>query len=492
MPRVIIDGKEYYVKENSLLKECMVKASVSLPCGGNGVCGKCKVYVNGAVSALTEAEHRFISETEIASGVRLACFTRVKGDCIIYTVPCSAVNICVSTKNVLPATQRSFHYGAAVDIGTTTVAAALYNDAGRCLSVASSVNPQVVYGADVLTRAQAAVNGRGQDLALAIRKCVTDVLRRLAISANLKTEDIGSVVITGNTAMLCLVTETPVDSMLTTPFSGCRLFGEILTPLTCGIPELADDATLYFPKCMDAFLGADFTCALLSADVCNQAETVLLVDIGTNGEMALWHNGRLYACSTAAGPAFEGVGVSCGMVAAEGAIDRVDVVNHRLIPHVIGGGEARGICGSGLVDALSCLLDTGEMDRIGVIAGDAYELTDAVSLTRDDIQSLMVSKSAICSGIETLCHSAGTSIADVKRLYLAGGFAQALNAHNAARIGLIPKELEYKTTVIGNAALDGASQLLFHPDLDQLPPCNKVELATDAFFADAFIRNMLF
>ena len=195
-------------------------------------------------------------------------------------------------------------------------------------------------------------------------------------------------------------------------------------------------------------------------------------------------------CSTAAGPAFEGVGVSCGTPAMRGAIDRVTVVNQSLVPHIIGDGEAQGVCGSGLIDALIALSQIEELDSTGHLMSGVFQLSDTVQLSQDDIHALLVSKSAIRSGIDTLLYTAGISANDVDVLCLAGGFGTALNPHAVSAIGLLPKECCPKLHNVGNAALRGAMRFLWDARSLNITKSHKVNLATDAYFADAFIRNM--
>lgn len=490
MPQMTINENVYMVENGVLLKEVLGRFGVVFPCGGNGVCGKCKVRISGDINPITEAEKRLLTDADIAGGIRLACFTRVLGDCRMALLPVDTPQILSVTDDAKKVDGR-FSYGVAVDIGTTTVAAVMYDGNGRNLATASMANPQIVYGADVLSRAQAASMGKGAELSMSICRCIDDLLHQLCAHSGTKVESIQKVVVTGNTAMLCMLSEMSVTGLLRAPFHSSCLFGEFMALPHKSFSALSQDSRVYLPRCMDAFLGADFVCAMQAVNLTAAKDTVLLVDIGTNGEMALWHNSRLFACSTAAGPAFEGVGISCGMVAAPGAIDSVKVVNHSLLVHAIDDGKPRGICGSGLIDAVACLLDLDELDKHGVLTEEKYPLSEYVWLSREDVQALLVSKSAICSGLESLCHAAGVLPDDVTRVYVAGGFGSSLNLHNAVRIGLFPEVWEGRILPVGNAALEGAAQILFGQN-DDLPPFNRIELATDAFFAEFFIRNMHF
>ena len=312
-----------------------------MPCGGHGKCGKCRVTVTGEVSDPTEDEKRALSPDELAEGIRLVCRVTVLGDCTVTTAEQGRGQIV--THGAFPASMsgRTFDpawsgYGAAIDIGTTTLAARLYDREGKLLSETSRLNPQSAWGADVISRMEAAMAGNAGKIARITRRALDGMLTEMADAAEVETTDIGSVVITGNTVMLHLLTETNVEPLTHAPFAAERLFGEVLTAKKLGLTTLAPDSPVYLPPCIAAFIGADTVTATLASDLREIPETALLCDIGTNGEMVLWHEGALYACSTAAGPAFEGAGISMGMSGRVGAIDRVwapdSLVRHSVLP----------------------------------------------------------------------------------------------------------------------------------------------------------------
>jgi uncharacterized 2Fe-2S/4Fe-4S cluster protein (DUF4445 family) len=252
---------------------------------------------------------------------------------------------------------------------------------------------------------------------------------------------------------------------------------------------------VYLPPCISAFVGADTVCALLATEL-TKGETALLADIGTNGEMALWHGGRLSVCSTAAGPAFEGVGISQGMRGEEGAVDRVCSVNGRMHAHVIGEGAPRGICGSGLVDAAATMLDLEILDESGYLE-DACPIAEGVSVTPEDVRALQLAKSAIAAGLLTLLWEAGLSKEGALPLFIAGGFGTYLDRRNAERIGLLPRGLARNAVAVGNAALAGASLLLLDREaeaeaLSLARRAHTVELATHPVFSEKFMEAMTF
>src|SRR5699024_935882 len=202
-------------------------------------------------------------------------------------------------------------------------------------------------------------------------------------------------------------------------------------------PFLADclfdmDTTLwnrqvYLPPCMNAFVGADITCAVLASGMTRRPDTALLCDIGTNGELALWKEGHLYVTSTAAGPAFEGAGISCGCGSVPGAIDRVWVENGTIAAHTLGEQPAVGVCGSGLIDAVAAFLETEDIDETGAAELDELPLRDGVCLLPKDIRAVQLAKAAIAAGIQTLLQLAQVPESEIRQLYIAGGFGSHLN-----------------------------------------------------------------
>ena len=468
------------------------------PCGGHGLCGKCKVIAKGELSPITEREKSLLSAEQLSEGFRLACLTFALGNCEIVTLDGEKGSQIV-TEGALPAIEIDpifKEYGVSIDIGTTTLAARLYKSDGTLVSSTSMLNPQQEWGADVISRVESALNGKGKELASSIRAALSGIITELAFSADIDPKNIDGVVITGNTIMLSLLTETSPEPFSHAPFEAKRLFGETLSAAELKVRVLKKDTKIYVAPCISAFVGADTVCALLATELCSK-DTAMLADIGTNGEIALWHNGKLTVCSTAAGPAFEGVGISMGMRGAAGAIDKVTLINGKLEPHVIGNVPPAGICGSGLIDAVACLLDNETIDETGYFEDKSILIKAPVSITRQDIRMLQLAKSAIKAGVMTLLHNQGLSEADISSLYIAGGFGNYLNKRNAARIGLLPKTLAARSLSAGNAALSGASMILLNSASKTKAEAiakvaNVTELATDPFFSEEYVAGMLF
>lgn len=493
---IVIDG---VVKNAEIGLKISDVLRADMPCGGKGRCGKCKVLATGELSPVCESEIRHLTKDELEMGYRLACKCEILGKCQIISAK-KAVKHQILTHggnldvDICPAFEK---YGIAVDIGTTTLAASLYDPNGALLAANSDLNPQSAFGADVISRIEASMGGRSAELADAVRKAVNEMILSLCKSAKIKSTDVDSLVITGNTAMLYLLTGASPVALSRAPFIADKYFGECISAKELGISALDESAEIYLPPCIGAFVGADLVCAVLASKMCDKSESCLLADIGTNGEMALWQDNKLSVCSTAAGPAFEGVGISAGMRGAVGAIDRVSIVNGSLFCHVIGEAQPIGICGSGLIDAVAALLDLEILDETGYLEDDFVTLSGKICLTQQDVRMVQLAKSAIYSGISTLVSQNGASFEDMDALYIAGGFGNYLNMRSASRVGLIPSELESRIKVIGNAALAGASMILLNADMKTKAKtiahnARIVELSSNPVFAELYMNNMMF
>ena len=471
------------------------------PCGGHGICGKCKVTVTGVLPEPDTNERRLLQPEELEAGVRLACSMRIAGPCWVTTRwNHSEHQSRIVTHGEMPRIDLDpafSGYGAAIDIGTTTLAAKLFDGRGQLLGQTSCANPQAFWGADVISRIEAAIKGNAERLQSAVCQALTEMLCALAHQAGIQTEEIDGLVITGNTVMLSLLTGTAMESLSRAPFTMNRAFGECLRAGELGLHVLRNDAQVYLPACIGAFVGADTVCALLASRLCETAETKLLVDVGTNGELCLWHKGVLYAASTAAGPAFEGVGIQMGMQAEPGAIDRVQRKNGELQVHAVGDVSPRGICGSGLIDAVAELLESEQIDETGFLENAPIRLAGTVFLTQQDIRMVQLAKSAICAGIHTLMKAAGISEENVQETVIAGGFGHYLDIGNAVRIGLFPKALEAGIRSAGNAALAGAAMLLLNRKLRQscqllAAKAQVITLSENPVFTQAYTMGMWF
>ncbi len=461
------------------------------PCGGRGVCGKCAVEIEGELSPLTPAEQK--------AGTRLSCQTQVLGDAVMTYQTASHIQIeggaAASSTSSDNAASIFRPLAAAIDIGTTTVVAEVYDsESGALIGSAAALNPQTAVAADVMGRIDAALNGKAALLQKQINDTLSDLLHQAAGDSF---ENIKGMVVTGNTTMLYLLTGRDPSALATAPFEADELFDREDSLL--GIPT-------YYPPCISAFVGADITCALLHSGICEKEETALLCDIGTNGELALWHKGTLTVTSTAAGPVFEGAGIRQGMLGQSGAIERVSVEDGALVCRTIDDMPAQGICGSGLIDAVAAGLELELIDETGYLEEDPLPLADHVALYGQDVRNVQLAKSAIASGIGALLAHKKLEKIDLCRI--AGGFGKHLNIESAFRIGLLPPALQpncrersaqddCSIAAIGNAALAGAADLLLHPEKRETlralaALAHHIELGGDPTFNELYIENMMF
>ena len=457
--------------------------ALSHPCGGRGVCGKCAVLLEGDAAGPNALEAR--------CGARLSCQAVICGDATVILPQAQPwVGIEAGRGAALtPLQPMPGDIGAAVDIGTTTLALRLYDlRSGECIGMSTMLNPETTVAADVIGRIDAAMKGRMPALQSAIRDAVAVLLKTACAQAECEEAQVGSMVVTGNTTMLYLLTGRDPASLSRAPFEADHLFG-------CDSDGMG--RRCWLPHCLHAFVGADTTCALLASGMLQRDDTALLCDVGTNGEIALWRRGALYIASTAAGPAFEGAGVSCGCGSIPGAIDRVTAEDGGVRIHTIGDRPAVGLCGSGLVDAVAALLETEVIDETGAMEDDAYELAPGVALTQRDVRTLQLAKAAIAAGVDSLLHAAGCPEEEVAAVYLAGGFGSHLNLASAARIGLFSPALADRVQVIGNAALQGAAMLLTDCSLRAQTAAMQqmarhVRLDGNAYFSGRYVEAMLF
>lgn len=401
-------------------------------------------------------------------------------------------------------------YGVAVDVGTTTMVAYLMNlEDGSVIDVDSALNPQRVYGGDVISRSdfasQSEENGRKMQQ-LVVDKLdgmICGMARRKGIDAG----RIFHIVLVGNTTMMHMLAGLTTRNISVSPF-----IPAVTSELTLPARELGftfANAMATVGPCVAGYVGADTVACVLDCGMDRSDELCLMVDIGTNGEIALGDKNGIICCSTAAGPALEGAHIKCGMGGVTGAISRVNLSDGVDIG-VIGGGEEQGICGSGLVDAIAGMLDRGyidemggmDEDEMGELAGEdagrpALMLTESVMITQRDVREVQLAKAAIAAGIQTLIAQRGCAIGDIGALYIAGGFGNYIDRERAARIGLLPRELLTRMKPVGNAAGAGAKRMLMsRAELDRASDIARsmeyLELSARADFQDLFVDGMCF
>ncbi|MCD6321698.1 MAG: DUF4445 domain-containing protein [Clostridiales bacterium] len=420
------------------------------------------------------------------------------------------------------------NYGIAIDIGTTTIAAYLIDLAnGNEKEVYSCMNPQRNYGADVISRISYTIENENglEELNEAIVSCLNKSISNLTQQVGIDNEDVYAVVIAGNTTMIHLLLKIPPKNIAAAPFIPVTTDLHILNPGDINLNINSQGITVIMPA-VSAYIGSDIVAAVLSSGMHEDEKISLLIDIGTNGEVVLGNKDWMYSCSVAAGPAFEGAQIKNGVGGIAGAIDTMKFSNG-IQYTTIDGKEPVGICGSGIVDAIAGMLDTGIIDEMGRMVdndeltkemaeiyssgfedtpkGRVFRIIDANStgldtdivISQRDVRELQNAKAAVAAGIISIVKKAGIVMSDIENVYLAGGFGSYLDINSTLRIGLIPKELDGKIKTIGNAAGSGAVEVLMNKNNLQKAEaiCKNmkyIELSADKGFVDEYIDAMEF
>jgi uncharacterized 2Fe-2S/4Fe-4S cluster protein (DUF4445 family) len=449
------------------LSDYLFEEGVEFPCGGTTQCGGCKVRVVSGEVPVTADMRAVLSDAELAAGWRLACQAQAWGPVELEVAQWSAS---ILTDESRVPFEPGEGFGAVVDIGTTTVVAQRVDLAtGEVLAVVAELNEQARQGSDLMSRIEFDRKNPA-DLGRVIRG---QVERMVAGFGPLR-----ETLLVGNTVMHHLFSGLSVEPLAAVPFRSPNL-GAQETELGVFLP------------CVGGFVGSDLLAGLVATGMNEAAERGALLDLGTNGEIAVGDRDGIVCASTAAGPAFEGGRISRGMRAGHGAIDRVEVRDGSLRCHVLGGGTARGLCGSGLVDAVAAALDLGLVQLSGRLRSP-IELKDGVAVTQADIRELQLAKGAIAGGLRLLLGEERPG-----QVCLAGAFGNYIRAESARRIGLLPGWAAAPVAA-GNTALRGARMLLLAPSRrnaileELLGKTRHVELASDAQFQEAYVEAMGF
>lgn len=487
-----------------ILGDALVAAGhhLPMPCRGRHTCGKCGVHVAGEVAPPDAQEAELLRRARHLHlpgySYRLACLAQFTGEASVIASSISGV-VVADVDLDLPAYDGPSPQtlGCAIDIGTTTVTVLLFRlHDHELLADASRLNHQAVHGSDVISRIDAASRVGVTTLQALIVDQLTGMLQEVLERAGEPASAITRMCITGNTTMLHLLTRRPVAPLGVHPFTPQTRFGSTIR--AADLFPFLGDVEIYLPPAISTFVGPDIVCGLLATGLGAQGRPELLVDVGTNGEMALAAQGSLWCCSTAAGPAFEGAEISSGMPALPGAIDDVWAEADGVHYSTIGRKRPKGICGTGLISAVDTLLGLEGIDPTGTMAGSSIAVGDSqVTITQDDVRRLQLAKAAIAAGIDTLLSEAALAPDDVDVLHLAGGFGSYLQPRSAAGIGLIPWPLVDKANPAGNSALTGAALLVLSKASRRTAEewagrAIEVSLANHPVWMDRFIENMAF
>ncbi|AZV55755.1 ASKHA domain-containing protein [Clostridium sp. AWRP] len=412
------------------------------------------------------------------------------------------------------------NYGLAVDIGTTTIVIYLLNlNDGKVIDIDSRVNNQRSYGADVVSRINFTIeNPKGLGILRDnIISQLNDMIELLCKKNSISEDNIYDIVIVGNTIMIHLLLGLPCENITKSPYipvvtKALELEAKEIGINTKGMVSLLPG--------ISAFVGSDITAGILSCGMLNSEKYSLLLDLGTNGEIALGNKNEVVTCSTAAGPAFEGTNIKHGIGAVKGAISKVDLSRDKIY-ETIGNEKPCGICGSGVLDAVAQFVKFGILDEAGRMAGaDEVENKDyqnriveidnmrqfilvqnsiheeSITFTQKDVREVQLAKAAVCAGIKILLKEKNINFNEIEKVYIGGGFGNYMDIESSIDIGMIPKELKGKIESVGNCAGGGAKTYLLSKQIresavDIINKTTYIELSKREDFQEYFIDSMI-
>lgn len=497
-------------------------AGFDTPCGGRGVCGKCRV---GLVTECTLgysswAHRKKVTAAEVRESVETvpACQVYLEESAVVFAdFGEKNQTLSVRSKNV----RTCRRYGAAVDLGTTNVEARLTDlDTGEILGEGAMPNGQSIYGRDLISRLSAVTEGgipKREECRNATVGTIGSLLERICRDIGCSPEAVENgierAVIAGNTVMTYFLLGIDAAPLKIPPYAPPILS---FPPLSAPLGELPISAAgeIYPVPLLAGLIGGDLTAGIIALNenpdygfTFGKDGPELLIDIGTNGEILLFTGEKIYAAQTAAGPVFEGEEISCGTRYGAGVVKHLDIEgNSSIFPcccrerfrlETAGGTEPCGLAGTAIVDLLAELLRTGDVDRTGRLK-EPVRITDRLILAKTDVRAVQLAVGAIRAGSALLLEEAGLAGKDLKNFYAAGGLGSGLRIENAKRIGLFPSEVESGRIILcGNTSLEGAAAILRSPELlDQVGAIREkiryVQLGGNPRFNEEFVRSMTF
>ena len=494
-------------------------------CSDNGTCGRCIVRINGGdAGEPSSQETGLLGERAADQEHRLACCITVSGDLGISIDREQLLEVDTTGRwkevwgsplwrpDLISPDHSGF--GVAVDLGTTSIVAGLFDmSVTRPLDIKAAANPHLPWGEDIISRLDSAAGD--QDVVTKMKELiwetVGDQIRSLCMRNGVSAGRITRVVVVANSAVHHLALGLPTSSLLTPPYSPSEKSRLTLSASELPISiKLARDAVINFPPLVGGYAGSDVMVSLLAARE-EGVKSGALIDVGTNTEIAVWEGDKILVATAPSGPAFEGGHIRSGMRAEEGAVWRVAIKDGELKFDTIGEGPARGICGTGIVDAIASMVRCGIVDSTGLIVeGSHPQVKDGefvisrepdVSLEGEDVATVQKAKAAIAATFQLLLKKMDLEYGDLERVYLAGAFGSRLDVANAVRIGLLPDlstELSPDRYVLaGNTALLGASMILLsdkaQEDTERISMKVKhLSVADDSDFEEMFIDMLYF
>ncbi len=482
-------GESVKVNPGTPLIDVLHEYGVEFPCGGKGTCGSCKIKLLEGKLVIDEIQQQKLKKLKLDRNWRLACYCKVESD---ITLEISQFDNIILADNSTFEFKPQKGFGIAVDVGTTTVVSQLVNlENGHILDSISEVNAQSGFGSDLISRIESCLNGNYGELQKRIRFQIVSMIDKM-IQKN--PVHLSKIILVGNTVMHHIFSGIEVEALSFYPFHSPNLGIQKFKAEELNLKEIKNPEIYFYPS-IGSFVGSDILAGIAATKMSEKESFSILIDLGTNGEIVIGNNEKIICASTAAGPAFEGAKISQGMRATTGAVSSVNYENNKLKPHVIGNVQAKGICGSGLIDVMAILLEHQQIGMFGeIISGEDYiKLTNKVLLTQQDIREFQLAKAAIAAGVQILLNKLQITYKDIEQVYIAGGFGNFLNIDNIIRTGLIECESD-KIVKLGNTALIGAKMFLFereHYANEILQKTTHVNLEGESNFQDIYIEKMM-
>lgn len=516
-------SRELSCKEGQTILELLAHNAIyiSAVCAGRGTCGKCRVRVLEGIVPVSEEDKRLLTEQEIKEGIRLACGAYPKSDCRIRVKMqedafCIVSDYAGHTPVQKPETKEGPKWSVGIDIGTTTIAMQLVDrTSGKVADTYTAINRQRIYGADVVSRMQASNQGKKEELQQCVVSDLQKGLQELLQRNDLSERAIAGIGIAGNTTMLHLLLGYSCETLGVYPFEPVSIDSlktdwAALTDAGCdkkvSVSAKREKIPVWILPGISTYVGADITAGLLACGMDHAEETVLLLDLGTNGEMAIGNRERIITASAAAGPAFEAGNISCGVGSIPGAICHVTIQKAKTELTTIGGEVPCGICGTGVIETVYELWKEGLLDETGLLEEEYFETgfvlgrdreNRQIVFTQKDVRELQLAKAAVRAGLETLMEYAGVSEKEIRKIYVAGGFGYQMDFTKAIGIGLLPSGFAGRITAIGNSALKGAIDCLVQENAEKrleelVRKAEEITLADSVVFRDKYMEHMYF
>ncbi len=530
--KVLPEGKDITVKKGAVLLDALTDAGIEVPvlCNRNGVCGKCKVIVRAKANHPLDIERVILGQEAIQRGFRLAC------KCILYGEGTVSIPVperlelmeTAESKEITKIKKGLYPYSVvgqikqglyiAIDMGTTTLSGYLIDGDSTVISHLNLLNPTTLYGADVITLLGYIQQRRDgfKKIRSALLSGIIRVISALLEKSGKDAQDVIRIGVCGNTVIQNIFLGlNPVEIGLY-PYRAPRLEAFVGSLSEIGgfkLSGLSPDVEVMVPPAVSGFIGGDVICGLLYTGLLN-IQPALYIDLGTNGEIVLNAGERVFAGSSSAGPAFEAFKIGCGMRAAVGAIESVRIKNKDVFYTVIGGVQPSGLCGTGIVSAISSLIRIGSLEEKGhikevapirkihngifvVATGSETATSEPISITDRDVEVVQQAKAAFATGVKIMLSKAGLKDGALKGIYIAGAFGSRLSPEDIKDIGILPYGIKGKIETVGNAAGAGLVNLILSDEAfsDAVRIAKKIDtiqFSNEEGYEDLFIDNLFF